>query len=52
MEIFMIKICKQCGGQLKPDENNKLCENCRKQKKNSQLEENIKTRRRILNLGK
>ena len=38
----MIKICKQCGGQLKPEENNKLCENCRKQKKKLQLENNIK----------
>lgn len=33
----MIKKCKQCGCKLTPDESNKLCENCRKNKRNKQL---------------
>lgn len=45
----MIKKCKQCGCQLKPDENNKLCENCRKKKRNSQEEVNKK--RKKLKMG-
>ena len=41
----MIKKCKQCGSQLKADESNNLCENCRKQKRNSQEElKKIKSR--------
>ena len=36
----MIKKCKQCGCQLKPGENNNVCENCRKKKRDSQAEVN------------
>lgn len=34
----MIKKCKQCGCTLTPDENNKLCKNCREKKKSQQQE--------------
>lgn len=34
----MIKKCKQCGKQLSPAESNNVCENCRKQKRNTQSE--------------
>ena len=37
----MIKKCKQCGCQLKSEESNGICGNCRKQKKNSQAEVNL-----------
>jgi len=37
----MIKKCKQCGRQLKPDESNNLCENCRQGKRDRQAEEKL-----------
>ena len=32
----MIKKCKQCGKALKSGENNNICDNCRKNKKDAQ----------------
>lgn len=34
----MIKKCKQCGCELKPSENNNVCQNCRLKKKDIQAE--------------
>ena len=45
----MIKKCKQCGVELKSGENNGLCENCRKNKRDSQAEVNKK--RKKLKMG-
>jgi Zn finger protein HypA/HybF involved in hydrogenase expression len=42
----MIKKCKQCGRQLRPDESNNLCEKCRQRKRDMQAEEKIKRRER------
>lgn len=37
----MIKKCKQCGRQLRPEESNNLCEQCRQRKRNMQAEEKL-----------
>lgn len=42
----MIKKCKQCGRQLKPDESNGVCENCRKRKRDAQAEVNLKRKQK------
>ncbi len=34
----MIKKCKQCGAELTPDENNKMCKICREKKVNQRVE--------------
>ena len=47
----MIRKCKQCGSLLKSGEINQLCENCRKNKRDSQSEVNLTRKKKKLGIG-